>query len=226
MRKQLIICLFLSVVITGCGSSSRSGDSHERILAVEKMTNQETLAEWAIGAEYNDVQEASIIKLTNQPALAKVAIASKYNQGREGLIGRLAVEKIFDQFLLSEIVSKTRNNYVRSNALIRLDDAHFMNLGSIVGALDSSILVAHHTLLEVRNACNTIPIEQRGRLCMEVLGIVEAMSDPSVKAEVGDIEMVQAIWEKSSGGDYERNVGGIKFEAGGEKFTLSVKLSQ
>jgi hypothetical protein len=104
--------------IMGLFTPAWKSKNHKRALdAVEKMTDQKTLAKVAKKARIGVAREAAAAKLTNQRMLADVAI----NAGDSGA-RKAAVANLTDQNALSYIAVIDRNEDVRREAIVNLTD--------------------------------------------------------------------------------------------------------
>jgi hypothetical protein len=189
-----------------------------RQAALETLTDQAVLGKFAVEDEDDLVGPAAAKKLTDQAVLAMVAVDAK-----DYFVRKAAVEKLTNHALLAKVAFKANQRETRIEAFLKIDDAKTPAELSAT-AEDPAARQCGSVLLNIRSACQEIPVEHRNRLCGDVLGIVGALMDPLVTKELGDIKDIKTEWE-SLEKPYIGKMSNIAFTIKGEVFTVSVKLS-
>ncbi len=98
-----------------------------RYYAIEKLTNQTVLANIAIDfAEDSKLRMNALKRLTDQTLLAKACQEVTVGPGE----AEIAISKLTDQALLAEVAFKARDENIKLNAIVALDDRKILEEGA------------------------------------------------------------------------------------------------
>ena len=103
--------------LLGCDGGTASNDSHIRLTAVERTSDQAELARVAIEDTDHDVRLAAAKKLTDPAALGKTA-----TEASDCYVRVSALKKITDQSLLAKVAIRDKDEFVRAAAVENLTD--------------------------------------------------------------------------------------------------------
>jgi hypothetical protein len=160
-------------------------DRSVREAAVEKLTDQATLAEVAKTDAFQSICRAAVEKLTDQDALVEVAKADTFESTR-----LTAVEKLTDQAALAEVVKLGTNDYIRCHAVEKLTDQKV--LAEIIKNIDEDSSVRQAAIRNITDQALLAEVARNDKDNYARQLAVENLTDQTVLA---DIARNEEEWE-------------------------------
>lgn len=139
----------------------KNKDEKKALLAVEKETDQTTLAEIAIHAPHYNVCMEALCKLTDQTQIAHVVKNAKIVQVRNE-----AVKMLVDQSEIIDIINNSEDEFLRLQVIQNLTDNNILN-NIVKSDISWRVRIAAADKLRItdladniRNACSAINVNQ------------------------------------------------------------------
>ena len=242
---SLLACMFM-ITISGCSDPDPvefalgTMDSSKGRAAVERISDQEELAEVALRAVNLNVRQAAAQKLIDQKVLAKFISRTRGNPD----ILRACFERLTDQELLAKVAIEMRDSEIRRAAVCKVTDqaalariffeaedngagyAAFMKLTT--PELLEKVAADHKNksvqlIYKFIRGFDSVPEWHRNRLMGDMLPAFRVLNDPEVVKELGEIVSIKADW--SSRRKTYSTPDGTKLQAG-ERFGFLIGVTK